>query len=208
MLFFFGGAYEVCVQPTMKSHFHITSVVHVKFMKMSSWFSIYSSASQLVGREMFWDNLNIFWKKLLVYLVMSSETNFSWSGPKIKVSAKSGPRHQKGWEPLIYRAYFSTYGLVWFNIRNRLDAEKTYWSKYTDITELKKITVEFTWNPSILLCLFDLIQKNVQLLVPSVLLILFFFWRKKWRVNVFGGFYWFYQKRHCFGSGSIQDWLI
>jgi len=31
---------------------------------------------------------------------MSSETNFSWSGPKIKVSAKSGPRHQKGWEAL------------------------------------------------------------------------------------------------------------
>ena len=27
---------------------------------------------------------------------MSSETNVSWSGPKIKVSAKSGPRHQKG----------------------------------------------------------------------------------------------------------------
>jgi len=27
---------------------------------------------------------------------MSSETNVSLSGPKIKVSAKSGPRHQKG----------------------------------------------------------------------------------------------------------------
>ena len=33
---------------------------------------------------------------------MSSETNFSWSGFKIKVSAKSGPRHQKGWEALTY----------------------------------------------------------------------------------------------------------
>jgi len=32
---------------------------------------------------------------------MSSETNFSWSGPKINVSAKSGPRHQKGWEALL-----------------------------------------------------------------------------------------------------------
>ena len=137
-----------------------------------------------VGREMFWDNLNIFWKKLLVYLVMSSETNFSWSGPKIKVSAKSGPRHQKGWEPLIYRAYFSTYGLVWFNIRNRLDAEKTYWSKYTDITELKKITVEFTWNPSILLCLFDLIQKNVQLLV-QVCCLSYFFLKEKVKSECF-----------------------
>jgi len=32
---------------------------------------------------------------------MSSETNSSWSGPKIKVSTKSGPQHQKGWEALF-----------------------------------------------------------------------------------------------------------
>jgi len=52
-----------------------------------------------VGREMFRDNAIItpgheFWNRFL------------WSGPKIKVSAKSGPRHQKGWEALVY-AFFT-----------------------------------------------------------------------------------------------------
>jgi len=42
---------------------------------------------------------------------------------------------------LIFEHIFSTYSLVWSNIRNRLCAETAENSKkYTDFTELKKIT--------------------------------------------------------------------
>ena len=44
---------------------------------------------------------------------------------------------------------FSIYGLVWSNIGNSLDAEKQKnWFKYTDFTELKKITGRINSNTS------------------------------------------------------------
>ena len=74
-----------------------------------------------VGREMFWDKAIItpsheFWNKFFVKFLLKFLVkvllisviviitflffNYLWSGPKIKVSAKSGSRHQKGWEAL------------------------------------------------------------------------------------------------------------
>jgi len=58
---------------------------------------------------------------------MSSETNFSWSGPKIKVSAKSGPRQQKGWEALdqtkLWHAVLPWHKTLVFNLLEKRSLE-------------------------------------------------------------------------------------
>jgi len=109
--------------------------------------------------------------------------------------------------------YFSTYGLVWSNIRNSLDAEKAEKGlKYTEFTELKKITSRIDSNCSNYCSLFFksfkfrcssfyFIQKNLQLTVQVCCLFYFLlhnaFSKEKLRV----GFWWVYWFKWAFQNG-------
>ena len=102
---------------------------------------------------------------------------------------------------------FSTYGLIWSNIRNSLDAEKAEnWLKYTDFTELKKIPSRIyshCSNHSSLFfksfkfncCSFYSIKKKSKLDVQVCCLFYFLlhsrFFKGKVKSRFFGGFYWF-----------------
>ena len=108
---------------------------------------------------------------------------------------------------------FSIYGLVWSNIGNSLDAEKQKnWFKYTDFTELKKITGRINSNTSnfsslffksikLVAVRFVWLKNNLQLTVQVCCLFYFLlhrtFFKGKEKNRIFGGFYCFVFLQRC-----------
>jgi len=108
------------------------------------------------------------------------------------------------------KCIFSTYGLVWFNIRNSLDAEKAeklIKILYIDFTELKKIITSLYSNCSnysslffksfkFRYCSFGFIKHKFTVNCTGVLLILlltsWYFFKGKEKSGTFGDFWWLY----------------